>query len=150
VDYSCYVMIMNQSTSDVAINSASDAHGAYNPPNLPSQVVQQVFFALVGGVESDGSDGSVGLAISGGNTGGLITFRYRCPLVDDNQVSVPKNSTALFAEYYGTNEPIEWDPNGSNWGPANNAPSGGHPLYVLFVLSDTAPFTPAHGTSGPG
>src|SRR4051794_8798093 len=131
-DFSCYVTIMNQSGVTLTIQSNTNPHGTYNPPALPPSIdgKQQAFFALQGGVESDGSEGSVTYSVSSGGAERNITLCYSCPLVSDNGISVT-NASELSVNYYGTNEAIEWNPNGKNWGPPNNFPTGGHPLYVL-------------------
>ncbi len=135
-DFSVYVTIMNRSNSNLQLISQKNPYGHYNPTNLPptiSKQVGQIFFSLQGNLLS-GSEGSVTYSVVG--EGKLITFAYQCPQVSDNNVSVPLNQTDFTVNYYGTNQIINWNPDASNWGPANNFPLRGHPLSILFFVSE--------------
>ena len=135
-DFSVYVTIMNQTNSDLQLISQKNSYGQYNPTNLPpsiSKQVGQIFFTLQGNWLT-GSEGSVTYSVVG--EGKSITFAYQCPRVSDNSISVTLNQTDFTVNYYGTNKIINWNPDGLNWVPVNNFPPRGHPLSVLFVVSE--------------
>lgn len=134
MDFSCYITIKNLTNKSFSFVSYTEDKGTYNPRTLPSQIesqVGQIFFTL-GGDLSSGSKGSVTYSASGKQ----ITFDYKCPLIDDNLISVCLNQTNFIVTYYGTNQFIVWNPDGSNWGPQNNFPHQGHPLNILFVIKE--------------
>ncbi|BBH38721.1 hypothetical protein myaer102_12260 [Microcystis viridis NIES-102] len=135
-DFSCYVTIINRTNTTLTLTSQQNDCGSYNPAVLPPQISAQggqVFFALKGGL-AGGTEGTVTYSVLG--KGKLITFSYSCPPVSDNNISVPFNQSSFTVNYYGTNQTINWNPDGSNWGPANNFPTRGHPLFVLFVVNE--------------
>jgi hypothetical protein len=137
IDFSSYVTIMNRTNSDLKLISPTEPYdGTYNPAVLPQSIskqVGQIFFTLTGGL-STGSEGSVTYSVVG--NGKLITFAYQCPQVSDNKISVPLNQTDFTVNFYGTNQIINWNPVGSNWGQPHVFPKRGHPLSILFVVSE--------------
>lgn len=133
-DFSVYVTIMNKVTNDFRIVSQNNNYGTYNPTTLPTNILShnQIFFSLKGDIAT-GSEGSVTYEVDG--TRQRITFAFQCPQVSNNALSIPLNQTNFDVSYYGTNQPIQWNPNGTNWGASNNFPNRGHPLYALFVIT---------------
>lgn len=131
-DYSVYMTIMNKTSQSFDICSQNNSYGNFNPVTVAPliQPQGQVFFSL----EGDLWTGSKGLVTYDDAFGKRFTFAFQCPQVSKNDLSVPLNQTDLNITYYGINQPIQWDPNGGNWGPANNFPNKGHPLYALFVI----------------
>ncbi|NEQ35967.1 MAG: hypothetical protein F6K40_06580 [Okeania sp. SIO3I5] len=125
---------MNQVTNDFIIVSQSNNHGTYNPQSLPTTIIHkdQISFTLQGSILT-GSEGKVTYEEEG--TGKRITFAFKCPRIDNNSLSIPLNNTSCDITYYGSNQFIEWNPHGTNWGPSNNFPKRGHPLHALFVIS---------------
>ena len=133
-DYSVYITIINRLNNDFSLVNQINNYGIYNPTNVPPYIPSksQIFFSLIGSIIT-GSEGLITYKVEG--TGQLITFAFQCPQVSDNALSIPLNQTDFDVSYYGTNQPIQWNPSGINWGPANNFPKRGHPLYALFVVS---------------
>lgn len=134
MDFSCYVTVMNRSTRTLTCTDYTNPDGDYTTvPQSNIASSNQAYFVLNGGIDSDGSSGTVSFQVG---DGGSLTFSFQCPLEEDNNISVPViTSGDVTVNYYGTNEIIDWDPNGSNWGPPENYPAEGHPLSVLFVVS---------------
>lgn len=132
-DFSIYVTIMNKVTHDFVIVSQSNHNGTYDQ-TLPMRIIQnsQVSFTLGGNIVT-GSEGTVTYEIEA--TENRITFAFKCPRISDNALSIPLNQTNCEVIYYGSNQFIEWNPNGRNWGPPNYCPKRGHPLCALFVIS---------------
>ncbi|MEH2461297.1 hypothetical protein [Nostoc sp.] len=132
-DFSVYVTIMNKLTNGFRIVNQNNNYGTYNPTNLPRYIIynNQIFFSFKGDIATR-SEGSVTYEVEG--TGKRITFAFKCPEFSDNALSIPLNETNFDVSYYGTNQPIQWNPNDTNWGPSNNFPNKGHPLYALFVI----------------
>ncbi len=136
-DFSVYVTIMNQSQNIFNIVAQNNSFGTFNPVTLPPliQAKNQIFFSLTGTLWQ-GSEGSVTYEVGEGKR---ITFAFQCPPISNNDLSIPLNQTNFKVDYYGTNQPIQWNPHGGNWGAVNNFPTRGHPLYALFVInSDVA------------
>ena len=135
MDFSCYVTIKNLTNKSFSLVSYNEEEGTYNPRPLPPEIksqVGQIFFTLSGDFSSDGSKGSVTYSSSGKQ----ITFDYKCPSIYDNVISVSLNQTEFIITYYGTNQFIVWNPDGSNWGLPNNFPPRRHPLNILFVVKE--------------
>jgi hypothetical protein len=133
-DYSVYVTIMNQVSNILSFDGKTNKYGTYNPINLPPYIQSnnEIYFILQGDLFT-GSEGSVTYDVDG--KGQKITFAFQCPQVSDNALSIPLNQTNFHITYYGgTDQPIQWNPNGTNWGQPNNFPKRGHPLYALFVI----------------
>ncbi|NET55439.1 MAG: hypothetical protein F6K47_04380 [Symploca sp. SIO2E6] len=132
-DYSVYVTIMNKINNSFQLVSQQSSHGTFNPLNLPPWIAggSQISFNLDGTILT-GSDGVVTYSASGKN----ISFAFQCPRYEDNALFIPLNQTSYRITYYGQNKYVQWDPSGSNWGPPNNFPLRGHPLYALFVVED--------------
>ena len=136
-DYSVYVTIINRLNNTFSLVNQINNFGVYNPTNLPPYIPSQnqIFFSLIGSIIT-GSEGSVTYKVEG--TGRFITFAFQCPQVSDNNLSIHLNQTNFNISYYGTNQPIQWNPNGGNWGPPNNFPKEGEPLYALFVIEPSS------------
>lgn len=134
-DFSVYVTIINKVTNNLGIISQDNKYGIYNPTTLPPNILSQnqIFFSLQGDITT-GTQGSVTYE---DGIGKRITFAFQCPQVSDNSLSIPLDQTDFNLSYYGTNQPIQWNPNGENWGPVNNFPNRGHPLYALFVIESS-------------
>lgn len=65
------------------------------------------------------------LVDSRGNSHQTITFSFGCPTHDDNHVSFSPEISTIYFEAKSDN---------GNWGDKNTVPSGGHPLYVRFIV----------------
>lgn len=132
---SVYVTIMNKLTNNLSLVKQTNNHGTYNPTNLPPGINSngQIYFILEGDITT-GSKGSVTYQVDG--TDQRITFAFKCPRYFDNDLSIPLKQTEpdVRVSYYGRNQPIQWNPYGTNWGPPNNFPKRGSPLYALFVI----------------
>lgn len=120
--------------TDLTLSAQKSVHGEYNPFNIQELIKKQTgqaYFALEGSAFY-GSEGSATyFDISQGKP---IEFIYECPIFSSNNVG-KINNTVLSVNFYATNKNIQWNPDGSNWGPPNNFPLNGHPLYILFVVS---------------
>jgi len=137
--FSCYVTIMNRTSSPLRLNGYQPDQSSFNPSPPPSDLAAangQVFFSVDGVGGRNGSGGTVtydAVSLSGSRS---ITFSFSCQAASGNVVAVPLNQTPYYIDYYGTTQITVWNPDGSNWGPPNNYPLKGHPLNVLFVVSE--------------
>jgi len=134
MDFSCYITIKNLTNKLFSLVSCTSDRGIYNPQFLPPEIQSQggqIFFTLSGDF-STGSGGSVTYSTGGKQ----INFVYQCPSIYKNFISVSLNQTEFIVTYYGANQFIVWNPDGSDWGPPNNFPHRGHPLNILFVVKE--------------
>lgn len=135
-DFSVYITIMNESHRIFNVTRQNNIYGSFSPEILPPIIEgqSQISFNLNGDIFT-GAEGSVTYAIDG--IGQCITFAFQCPQISNNSLSVPLNQTDFDISFYGVNQPIQWNPDRTNWGPENNFPFRGHPLYALFVIPKT-------------
>jgi hypothetical protein len=133
-DYSVYVTIMNRVTNILSFVRKDSTHGNYSPITLPQNILEnrEIYFTLQGGLLT-GSEGSVTYEVDGKGQE-IITLGFKCPQVSDNDLSIISNQTPFHITFYGETQPIQWNPDGTNWGTPDSFPKRGHPLYALFVI----------------
>jgi Domain of unknown function (DUF4474) len=122
MDYSCYLKITNNGSSDLVLQNATAGEGFYAvppPAKIPANTTAEIWIQ-----DNTGGYGSAGSVTYSQDGGGTMPFTYGCPLFKLNPSNYASGGAYLIATSGNPPQPP--------YPPHNYVPTAGHPLFVEF------------------
>ncbi len=139
-NYSCYVELVNNSTSDFTLSDSDDNYGHWTSGGSPPSQVKagtrtgnsSTKYTIHLEDASGAATGTEGYMTYKTNEGYEVKMSFTCPYAGHN-----KGSMQLKANTNGQSFTLTWEGHnaGGDW-IKEGIQTGGHPCYFIFTISD--------------